>query len=275
MPNNEAETPPSRSFWTAESFRWVIVTLLIPFTGFVWNEVQEREVDRQKDLERVRADEQARIANARGESDIVIKLMPSLASKDDTSAEQGIALAILLNLASREALSPELASAISVAVVTAQQRVQNGKASEAERAALTNIAAATDVESTDPASTGTTRGGSTATAAQEFVVAVPRVYIHIFGQTHQGAAEELQKWIAYEKNWLAPGVENVAAAADRRGGRAPDAPAAVEVRFFNDEDAERAREVASWLSGRGAPDARSKKVNLKAPAGQLEVWFPA
>jgi hypothetical protein len=57
----------SRSWWTSEGVRWIIVTLLIPFAGLVWNEVQKQEVDRQKQLERVRADEQTRVANARSE----------------------------------------------------------------------------------------------------------------------------------------------------------------------------------------------------------------
>ncbi len=274
MPRNESEATPARSFWTAETLRWVVVTLLIPFVGFVWNEVQEREGARQERLERVRADEQVRVANARAESDIVIRLMPALANSDEASAEKGIALAILLNLASREALSADLASAVSIAVEATSVRVTAGNATEAEMTALSKIAAATDVASADAEATGVTRAGETPTVAQEFVVQVPRVYIHIFDQADQQAADELRKWIADDQRWLAPGIENVAAMAERRGGRAPEAPGSIQVRFFSEGDSERAKEVVSWLKEHGAPDADSRKVELKAPAGQLEVWYP-
>jgi hypothetical protein len=274
MPKSESEATPWRSFLTAESLRWVVVTLLIPFAGFVWNEVQKREVARQEHLEGVRADEQVRVANARAESDIVIRLMPALANKDEASPEKGIALAILLNLASREALSADLASAVAVAVEATAARVAAGNATEAEKTALSRIAAATDVASAGAEATAATRAGTTPTVAQEIVVQVPRVYIHIFDQTDRPRADALQKWIAYDQHWLAPGIENVVATAERRGGEAPAAPGTVEVRFFNVGDSDRAREVTSWLRGNGAPDTVIKKLDLKAPAGQLEVWFP-
>src|SRR5262249_43158462 len=127
MPDTDSTSGPSRPWWASEGTRWLIVTLLIPFAGVVWNEVQKHEVERQKQLERVRADEQARVVNARSESDIVIRLLPALASGDEASPMRGVALAVLLNLANRQALSLELVSAVQVAVDTAQHRVREGK----------------------------------------------------------------------------------------------------------------------------------------------------
>jgi hypothetical protein len=60
---------------TSESVRWIVVTLLIPLAGFVWNEVEKRRVERQGELERARA-----------ESEIVIRLLPSLTSPDEADA---------------------------------------------------------------------------------------------------------------------------------------------------------------------------------------------
>jgi len=263
MSGNEPQAARPRSFLEAEGFRWLVVTLLIPLVGFVWDRVQDRDTARQIELE-----------NARGESDIVMKLMPALANTDEASAEQGIALALLLNLANRKALSPELASAVSLAIVAAQERVKEGKASVVEVAALSRIAAATDVTTTSGPTTGATRGPSTQTVAQELVVQVPRVYIHIFDPSDQEAATKLQEWIAGDRRWLAPGVENVTTTADRRGGRALEAPPSAQVRYFNGEDVAKADEVAQWLRDHGRPDAQTVKPNLPAPKGQLEVWFP-
>jgi hypothetical protein len=277
MPETDQGPGRSRAWWTSEGTRWVFVTLLIPFAGFVWNEVQEREAERQKAIERVRAEEQARVADARSESDIVIRLMPALASPDEASPTRGIALAILLNLASREALAPELVSAVQVAVDNTQQRVREGTATEAERAALSRIAAATDRLPADRVDGGAPVAGESPrpTAARELQVEVPRVYVHIFDEAQRNAADALTRWITGERRWLAPGIENVAATAERAGRTPPAGRPTADVRYFNDEDRGDAQEISAWLTRAGTPAVVTQVRNLRAPAGQVEVWFPA
>ena len=279
MPDTDVGPGRSRAWWTSESTRWVFVTLLIPFSGFVWNEVQKREAERQKAIERVRAEEQARVADARSESDIVIRLMPALASPDEASPTRGIALAILLNLASREALAPELVSAVQVAVDNTQQRVREGTATPAERAALSRIAAATDrldAGRVEAAAPGAAAGEPLRpTAAQALQVDVPRVYVHIFDEAQRSAAETLTRWITGERRWLAPGIENVAATAERAGRTPPAGRQTADVRYFNDEDRGDAQEIAAWFTRAGTPAAVTQVRNLRAPPGQVEVWFPA
>jgi hypothetical protein len=272
MPGPDSTVTASRGWWSGEGVRWIIVTLLIPFAGFVWNEVQEREVARQKALEKVRADEQARVANARSESDIVIKLLPALASGDEASPTRGIALAVLLNLANRDALSLELLGSVQVAVDSAQQRLRDGKATEAERVALSKIAAAADTQRA--AVGGEAPQPQPATPAQTFRVQVPRVYIQIFDEADRASARALQDWIANKQRWLAPGIENVVATAARANRKPPAGGATASVRYFNDEDRARADEVAGQLRATGAPSVVVQRSTLKAPAGQLEVWFP-
>ena len=271
MPESEPGTKAARAVWTGESIRWIIVTLLIPFAGFVWNEVQEQDAKRKKEIEVVRANEQARVANARSESDIVIQLLPALGSSEAGSPLRGIALAILLNLASREALSPELVSAVQVAIDTAQQRVRAGTATDAERAALDKIAAATDVPAeSNPSGT---RPPPT-TRAKAFRVQVPRVYIQLFDEADRGAAVALEAWIKTERHWLAPGIENVVASAKRANKASPQGSNSTDVRYFNEEDAARAEEISSWLRKSGTPCTTRHVSKVRAPAGQMEVWFP-
>lgn len=264
-------------WWTMETLRWIFGTLLIPLAGIVWNAVQKRDADRQMEIERVRAQEQERVANARSESDIVIRLMPALAS-EETSPTRGIAFAILLNLASREALSPELASAVQVAVDNAQQRVREGTATPAEREALSRIAAVSDAispERLEAVAPGAIAGGERrVTAARTLQVEVPRIYIHIFDEAQRPAAVALSRWITGEQHWLVPGIENVTATAERAGGARPRGSGTGEVRFFNEEDQGYAREISAWLGRSGTRSGISKIENLRAPSGQLEVWFP-
>lgn len=275
MPGTDSTAGAARPWWAGEGVRWLIVTLLIPFAGFVWNEVQKHEVERQKVLERVRADEQTRVANARSESDIVIRLLPALASGDEASPMRGIALAVLLNLANRQALSLELVGSVQVAVDSAQQRLREGKATPAERAALSRIAAATDRPSDggDEAKPPPAPGGAT-TAVQAFRVQVPRVYIQIFEDADSDRARELQDWIVSKQRWLAPGIENVVATAARANRKPPLGTSAASVRYFNDEDRSRAEDVATYLRRTGVPEVAVQLVKAKAPPGQLEVWFP-
>ena len=274
MPGNDPTAGPARPWWAAEGLRWIIVTLLIPFAGLVWNEVQKREVDRQKVLERVRADEQARVANARSESDIVIRLLPALASGDEASPMRGIALAVLLNLANRQALSLELVGSVQVAVDSAQQRLRDGKATPAERAALSRIAAATDRPSAGDEAAKPPPAPGTTTATQAFRVQVPRVYIQVFDDADGDRARELQDWVVSKQRWLAPGIENVVATAARDNRKPPLGTSAASVRYFNEEDRARAEDVATYLRRTGVPDVAVQLVKARAPLGQLEVWFP-
>lgn len=241
MPSIEASAQTPRPWWTTEGIRWAIVTLLIPFSGFVWDQVQTREIERQKQLERVKADEQARVANARAESEVVIRLMPALSIPDDASPSRGIALAVLLNLANQKALSPELVSGVQVAVDLSQQRVRDGKATEAERAALTKIAASSDRQSASDAA-------APAASGQSFALSVPRVYIQIFDEADVGKAKQLQAWVASEKHWLAPGFENVVAKAAEAKRTPPKGTRTGDVRYFHQEDRANAGTLAEHLT---------------------------
>ena len=104
----------------------IIVTLLIPFVGFVWNEVEKHNAERQRVIE-----------DKRAESEIVIKLLPSLAG-DPAAPARGIAMAVLSNMAQAGALREELKTAVDLAIKESDERARAGKATESERVGLTD-----------------------------------------------------------------------------------------------------------------------------------------
>lgn len=270
MVDTDPKTAP-RTRWTGESARWLVVTLLIPFAGFVWNEVEKRRIEREAQLDRTRLDAQQRLESARAESEIVIRLLPSLTSSDE--GPRGVALAILVNLASKQALSPELVSSVQVAIDLATKRVTDGTASAAEQMALTNLAATTYVPTAEQS---TTEPGGTPPPppAPQYQVRVPRVYLHIFDESDRDAAGQLQTWITSEKRWLAPAIENVVTTAARRNTKPPAASGTAEVRYFYDDDRALADDVASRMRMTGIASRPRQVNNPRAPSGQIEVWFP-
>jgi len=267
-----------RPFWSGEGIRWAIVTLLIPFAGFVWNLVEKKSADRQHALEvqrdSARAEAARRVESARSESEIVIRLLPSLTSPDETA--RGIALAVLLNLASREALSSELIGAVQVAIGVTEKRVTEGTATAAEQTALSNLAMRADASAPGPEQpVDSTTGPGASRPVPLYKVEVPRVYIHIFDEADRPAARQLESWIKTDRRWLAPGIENVVATAARRGSRPPGGTSTIDVRFFHEEDRARAEQIVRYAVAAGNRAVARQVRNTRAPAGQLEVWFPA
>lgn len=273
-----AETDPTsaraQTFWSGEAIRWVIVTLLIPFAGFVWNRVEKGSAERRHALEEqrdsARSEAQRRLESARSESEIVIRLLPSLTSADE--AARGIALAVLVNLASREALSSQLIGAVQVAISLTEKRVTEGKATPAEQVALSNLAETSDVPTSD--SGKATPASSAPRPAPVYKVQVPRVYIHIFDEADRPAARQLESWIKTDRRWLAPGIENVLATAARGSARAPTGSSSVEVRYFNEEDRDRAEQIVRYTISAGRRAVVKRVGNMRVPVGQIEVWFP-
>lgn len=278
-----AELPPKQ-----EWIRWIIVTLLIPFAGFVWNTVQSHEAERQKEIEHQRAN-----------SELVIKLLPSLADQPESRA-RNIALAVLANLARRDPSSESLNTAVTLALRESDARVQAGSASPSERTAVTQIAIAQDQAalsasgaapgegakpsepSATPTETGTGSGPEAAaplrmaasTREARLVVTTPRIYVQIFDESDHGSANELRRWASDEQHWLVPGVENVVATASAKQRPPPQGTPNARVVYFNDSDAPLANEAVAWLRGHGQPEASAQRAKLNAPLGQIEVWYP-
>ena len=276
-----AETPPKRGWFATEGWRWLIVTILIPAAGFVWDRVQERQHRREQAFE-----------DRRNQSELVIKLLPAL-SADPASSQRSVALAMLSDLAQKGAGGDSLFAAVNLTLQESDRRVRAGQASDSERAALTQIAMARDettmrdaaptiVSNTaktepapdKPAATAAPDRPAVATAQRGYAITTPRLYVQVFDDSQVALADKLRADYAAERHWLTPGVENVARTAGSRGTKVPAGGRSARVVYFSNEDEARARTVVDWLHEHGMADATLQLSSLKAPAGQIEVWFP-
>ena len=281
----DANPPAPKPGWFAsEGWRWLIVTILIPALGFGWDQLQVRQLKREKELDRARAEQQRSFEDRRSQSELVIKLLPALAS-DPGSSQRSVALAVLSDLAQRGSGGDSLFAAVNLAVQETDRRVRSGQASESERATLTHIALARDEgmrapapgkpPADDPANPpGEPAPAATATATRTLTITTPRLYVQVFDDSQLAAADKLRSAYASERHWLTPGVENVMRSAAARGTPAPAGSPNARVVYFSSDDEAKARTVVDWLRNNGQPDAVAQLSRIKAPPGQIEVWFP-
>ena len=107
-----------------------------------------------------------------------------------------------------------------------------------------------------------------------YAISSPRLYVQVFDESQKALADKLRGDYAKERRWLTPGVENVMRTAAARGLKAPAGTANARVVYFSSDDEARARSVVDWLHENGQRDAVAQLSPLKAPPGQIEVWFP-
>jgi hypothetical protein len=181
---------------------------------------------------------------------------------------------------------------VNLAVQETDTRVKAGVATDAERATLTQIAMARDEGTRNPepaAAPGPVSGPgpgpnpdprpvpvmpSPEAATRGYAISTPRLYVHVFDDSQKTAADKLRVDYAKERHWLTPGIENVVRSAALRGTKAPLGTANARVVYFSSEDEARAQTVVQWLRSNGQADAVAQFSKLKAPPGQIEVWFP-
>ncbi len=286
-----APAPAAKPGWFAtEGWRWLIVTVLIPLAGFGWDRLQERQHQRDKALESERAQDRAKAEELRNQSDLIIKLLPSLAA-EPASPQRAVALAMLADLARHNTgrIADSLFAAVNLAVQETDTRVKAGVATDAERATLTQIAMARDEgtrnpEPPPPPGPVTTPGPDPRPApvvpipeapTRGYAISTPRLYVHVFDDSQQALADKLRADYAKERRWLTPGIENVVRTAAARGIKVPRGTANARVVYFSSDDEARAQSVAQWLRSNGQPDAVAQFSRIKAPPGQIEVWFPS
>jgi hypothetical protein len=295
-----APAPAAKPGWFAtEGWRWLIVTVLIPLAGFGWDRLQERQHQRDKALESERAQDRAKAEELRNQSELIIKLLPSLAA-EPASPQRAVALAMLADLARHNTgrIGDSLFAAVNLAVQETDTRVKAGVATDAERATLTQIAMARDEGVRNPEPTaapgpaaapgpgpgaGPGPGPEARPAPPQpiseaptrgYAISTPRLYVHVFDESQQALADKLRADYAKERRWLTPGIENVVRTAAARGIKLPRGTANARVLYFSSDDEARAQSVVQWLRANGLPDAAAQFSKLKAPPGQIEVWFP-
>ena len=279
-----SEAPSARGWFVSEGWRWLVATIVIPLAGFGWDRLQERQMQREQQLDAARAAQQQAFEDRRNQSELVIKLLPALAAEPGSS-QRNVALAVLSDLAQRGAGGDSLFAAVNLAVQETDRRVRSGQASDGERAALTQLAVARDegIRSDVAADVGAASAASApvqaiqrdaAAPARSFAIATPRLYVHVFDDSQLPEADKLRAAYATERRWLTPPAENVVQTALARRSPAPAGSAATRVVYFHADDAARAQTVVDWLRANGQPGAVAQASKLAAPQGQIEVWFP-
>ena len=273
----------------------MIVTILIPAAGFGWDQLQQRQHARERALESDRAADRAKADELRNQSDLIIKLLPALAA-EPASPQRAVALAMLADLARHNTgrIADSLFAAVNLAVQETDTRVKAGVATDAERATLTQIAMARDEgtrnpEPPPPPGTAASPGPEPGPGPQArpgpplpipeapsrgYAISTPRLYVHVFDDSQQALADKLRTDYAKERRWLIPGIENVVRTAAARGIKAPQGTAHARVVYFSSDDEARAQSVVQWLRSNGQADAAAQFSRIKAPPGQIEVWFP-
>jgi predicted outer membrane lipoprotein len=223
---------------------WFLGTVLVAAFSFGWTMAYERLHKRERELAEMRA-------NAQRDAEYVTKLLPHLARVG--TPENPLALKVISHLQGAGGIDRTLADALESVIKNALDQGVRGAASagDAERRASYQASAEAAVAALDAH-----RPAGQASRLPR------RIYVHIADESQRATAQQIQGHLR-EQKFLMPGVENV--------GEKPS-PAVAEVRYFNDADGESAALVVAELEKLGIK-AAAKRVALKAPMGQLELWL--
>jgi hypothetical protein len=259
---------------------WVLGTVLVAGFSFLWTQAYER-------LHVVEREVAERRANAQKDVELVTRLLPSLANVG--TPENPLALQVVGHLQATGGIDEKLADALQVVVRRAlDESVRRaGAASDegrrmayqasaeaavaalesrqrAARAALTPAPAPPPLPGPPQAAPGADPAPAPRPAPASARALPQRIYVHIAEESQRGDAQALQSHFR-DRQFLMPGIEDV--------GRAR-APAVADVRYFNDGDAAIAKDVLDEMRKLGMKvDPVPRKLPLKAPPGQIEIWL--
>ena len=273
---------------------WVLGTVLVAGFSFLWTQAYERLHVAEREIAERRA-------NAQKDVELVTRLLPSLANVG--TPENPLALQVVGHLQATGGIDEKLADALRVVVRQALdesvrragatsdegRRMAYQASAEAAVAALESRQRATRVDLTlapPPEPVAPPRQPAVpppppAEAPQDVAGIAPapapvsasapapalpkRIYVHIADESQRVDAQALQAHFR-DQRFLMPGVENVGSAR---------APAVADVRYFNDGDAAIAKGVLDEMRKLGMKvDPVPKRLPLKAPPGQIEIWLP-
>lgn len=202
--------PPKRS-WLSENTKWLLATIAIPFTTYLFGQFQESvaEVEaksrekiamQDRNLERV-------LGDARNNVSAMTALLPALS--DTNPDRSSLALIVLKQLEkaqhSQDTKLTELATAVQERI---DQLRNSGDQAQREEAARQQEALS---EATGPASTTVDRRKQTTTPAVAAVKSAPAskpriVYIQIYDDLQRGPAADVQQLLRAD-GVGAPGIE--------------------------------------------------------------------
>lgn len=92
------------------------------------------------------------------------------------------------------------------------------------------------------------------------------IYLQIRNDNQRDAAQKIRDWLKTQ-NYLVPGIEQL-----------PKGPSTTEVRYFRNDDTDRAEAISDLLSKQKIPNVSTKYIagfedSTVIPKGQYEIWF--
>lgn len=246
----------------SDNFRWIITTLAIPLTVFLWSEHAKWKDD--QDQERIK-----RAENAQHNIDLVIKLLPAISKKVGDPERQN-AFVVIKTLEDLSDLPRTLRAAIEDKAAEVGTEV-------APDGTYQTAAARQDTEALSGSNPSSEEIADNQAAPSPIVVPGTKAYIQIFSDAQLQTARQLQT-IARDIGIAAPAVENVVTTAEKRNRKPPTGYDAPVLLVFKESD----KDIASKLA-----KSVEQKIGIKltiryrgdnpafknVPAGQLEIWL--
>lgn len=273
LQSRRARASSKRRFWeflNSPVGGWLLGTVVVGLAGFGWTRYYEWRTTEARE-------QAARRQNAQEEVQLVTAMLPQLGNIG--SPECLMAAQIIHHLRKTNALDVDLAGGLDAilenvanesysrsqtAGVAPAEKANYLQTAEAAVAAL--VPAAPKSEAAQPTEATPTEAPAAPSAATGAAVndtrLPPRVFIQIANEEQRRAARILAEQLR-SQSLLVPGIENV-------GAKAPAAP---EVRYFNDEDRAVAEVTQKSLSEQGLSATKLARVQMRASRGTVEVWF--
>jgi hypothetical protein len=266
-------TPPKKS-WLNENLKWLMVTIAIPLSTYLFGQWQEHvaRIDadsreaiatQDRNLERV-------LGDARNNVSAMTALLPALSDSDPDRSN--LALIVLKQLEKAQHSNDTRLGDLLIAVQTRIDQLANSSSQATrERAARQQEALSQAIGTARTVAPDTQPAAAPQPAAvQQVTETKPRiVYIQFFDETQRAKAAAAQKLLRAD-GVGAPGIEKIGINSAARSGRRPP-----RIFYFNDADLGGAKWLQKRLSEADLGNWPISHSSMKGiPAGQIELWWP-
>lgn len=269
----KATEPALSGFFMSDSFRWIVSSMAIPLTVFLWGEHAKDEAEKDRRQVALQADKERAlrqsIETTHRNIDLVIKLLPGL-NQPPAHTERLNALAILISLEKDGQLSPTLRASLDA-------NVEGLKGAADSRGLVTSPAARLEVEALARAAPSSTDFERSTARASDVVIPGAKTYIQYFDESQRQQAERIRE-VSRALGIAAPGIENVVATAQKRGRKPPQGYDGAVLLVFKKDDEATARLLAEAVQKQeglalSVLDRSDRPVFKDVPSGQLEIWL--
>jgi hypothetical protein len=265
---------PKRATWLNENSKWLLVSVAIPFTTFLFGYMQERsakfEADSREGIAEQRIELERELSDARNNVSALTALLPALSNSDPNVSS--LALIIVEELEKAQRSSDTRLAVLRTAV---QLRIDNLRKSsdpgELKQAARQQELLSQATGSAPPRGIFTKAASmvSAATVQQAAEIKPRLVYIQFYNEDQREQAASVQQLLR-AAGVGAPGIEKIPIKSGARIGKRP-----ASIFYFNTEDLGGAKWLQQQLIAAGIGDWAIVRSSIAGvPAGQIELWWP-